>query len=247
MKGRGELLQKVTVVIPVCVPDYVLPPAYYDVRVLLLSNGRGPLYNDKAQVLRVPWRGHARTRKLALAHIDTPYIFFTVQDAIPHKDMLFLLLNELEGKVNWDIVLPRQVAPKDACSDVQQSVARWMPNAEAPYAFQQADHVGALYRTEDLRQWALAEVPIAEDVWWSIGRRVGCIPQAELYHGHERKGWALFRREYAIHTQLHVLKLIGRPSLKGMVSWHRIRRGAFKKWGVDTMEQLGRWLAWLKA
>ena len=240
-----KLCDKVTVVIPVCVGHYCVPHEYRNVRVLLLSNGEGPLYVNHAEVLRVPWQGHARTRRRALKYIQTPYVFFTVQDATPHEGMLLTLLCELERGL-WDIVLPRQLAHAYSCDIVRQQIEAWMPAADQTYPFPQADHVGALYRTEDLRQWALADAPIAEDVWWSIGRRIGCVPQAKLSHAHEREAWPLYCREYAIHTQLAILQRLKRPSLKALLGVHKLYRGQVGDWVVDTMEQLGRWRAWLR-
>ena len=241
---QDQACHKITVVIPVCSSDYSVPQEYHQVRVLLLSNGSGPLYSHHADILRVPWQGHARTRKLALKDIKTPYVFFTVQDAIPHPEMLYTLLREIEGGA-WDIVLPRQVAHPHSCNVVRRQLEMWMPDAQETYPFHQADHVGALYKTEDLHQWALAEVPIAEDVWWSTGRRIACVPQAKLYHAHERKAWELYRREYAIHTQLSILQRLERPSFRALLGFRSLSKGRMRDWGVDVMEQIGRWQAWL--
>ena len=68
----------ITVVIPVCIRNFVLPAPYQQVDTLILSNGEGPLYLSHARVLRVPWRGHAQTRKEAFSYIKTKYVFFTV-------------------------------------------------------------------------------------------------------------------------------------------------------------------------
>ena len=229
----------ITVVIPVCMPNFVLPEPYKQVQVLLLSNGEGPLYIPHAHVLRVPWRGHAQTRKEALAYIQTKYVFFTVQDAFPTPHMLSMLHHEME-KNEWDILLARQVPFSSSSAVVRARIQRWMPSTPAIYSFPQADHVGALYRDEDLCQWALPQVPIAEDLWWSRGRRVACVSKAILYHAHERDPMLVYQREKAIHRQLKALQLIDRPAFRGVLS----RRKGKERW-ADVMEQIGRWVAWL--
>ena len=75
----------------------------------------------------------------------------------------------------------------------------WMPFENQAYVFPQADHVGALYRTADLRRWHLQDVPIAEDLWWSQGKKVGCVPAATIVHSHVRRPFDLFHRESAIY------------------------------------------------
>ena len=230
--------EDITVVIPVCEPDFKLPSQYMGVQTLILSNGGGPLYVQGATLLRVPWQGHARTRKQAIRHIKTPFVFFTVQDAFPEDKMLYHLHMEML-KQRWDILLPRQIPHVDSSTVVQQRIYKWMPPAEEVYSFPQADHVGALYSAASLRNWALADVPIAEDFWWSRGRRVGCVPKARIQHAHERIPFELYLRERAIHRQLKLLQCIERPSIRGIIPMNRA------DFWANTMEQLGRWGAWL--
>ena len=186
---RSTTILDVTIVIPICIPTILAKNAYPQAKkILLLSNGDGPRHTDCAsvEIRRVAWKGHAQTRKEALPHIDTRYTFFTVQDAYPVGDMLPSLLREMESN-SWDILLPRQIPWPDADPITKARISRWMPPATKTYLFPQADHVGALYRTEDLRSWPLAEPAIAEDLWWSRGRRVGCAPQAEIFHSRRSK------------------------------------------------------------
>ncbi|MEC7985506.1 MAG: hypothetical protein VX278_10095 [Myxococcota bacterium] len=192
----------VTVVIPTQRPKFCIPNAYENDNVLLLSNRGGPIWSRQGRILRVAWEGHAKTRKQALPHIDTKYVFFTVDDAIPLRGMLSVLVQEFEkGNEQWDILCPRQVPWPHACHVSKNRLAQWMPYAQQTYPFSQADHVGAMYRTDDLRRWKLPDVPIAEDMWWSRGKRIGCIPQATIVHSHIRRPRSLFFREYAISQE----------------------------------------------
>jgi|GEM_PF-7056591 len=219
---RSNIRLDVTVVIPICVPTILAQHAYPQAKkVLLLSNNNGPTSiqepPENLNILRLPWTGHAHTRKQALAYIDTKYTFFSVQDAYPIGDMLLHLIQEMET-TQWDILLPRQLPWPDADSITKQRISRWMPAADNVYPFPQADHVGALYRSDDLRAWPLADAPIAEDVWWSIGRRIGCMPQAQIFHSHQRNPRSLFDRERAIHFQLHQLGKLERPQWRQLLS-----------------------------
>ena len=57
-------------------------------------------------------------------------------------------------------------------------------------------------RTETLRSFPIPPVPIAEDAWWSLNRRVGYVPMAPVLHSHVRAPGPLFERNRAIHAQL---------------------------------------------
>ena len=67
--------------------------------------------------------------------------------------------------------------------------------------FAQCDHVATLYRTDTLRRRPLPDVPIAEDLHWSRGRRVGYVPLAPVLHSHSRRPAHLWRRTVAIHAE----------------------------------------------
>ena len=62
-----------------------------------------------------------------------------------------------------------------------------------------------MHRTALLRAHPLPDVPIAEDAWWSQGRRVGYVPTAPVLHSHPRDARALYRRNRDIHEQLVAL------------------------------------------
>jgi hypothetical protein len=149
-----------------------------NVRVLILSNGDGPDALAGADVVRVNWRGHGATRQAAIAQVNTPFVFFTVDDAIPlGTGFLRTLVSALEGG-NWDAVTARQIPWPDADAVTATRLRRWTPPGRQVVACSAVDHVATLYRTDTLRSFPLPSVPIAEDAWWSIGRRVGYVPNA---------------------------------------------------------------------
>ncbi len=211
-------------------------------RILVLSNGDdGPLDAPGADVIRVPWLGHGRTRQDALRFVDTPLVFFTVDDAIPlGRGFLRALAMALEeGALEapgpdgqpWDAMVARQLPWPDANHVTAERLRRWTPSGSRIVQRAQADNVGTLYRTDVLRAHPFPDVPIAEDAWWSRGRRVGYLPMAPLIHAHPRSPRALLRRERAMHEQLAAMgeppaiptmsALVGalpgvlRPALKG--------------------------------
>ena len=210
--------------------------------VLLLCNGGINISSPNARIINVSWNGHAKTRKLALGYLHTKYVFFSVQDAFPIGNMLCSLVEEMErGK--WDILMPRQV-PWPDCDDIDRArILNWTPPKSQVYSMPHADHVGSLYRTEDLLQWSLPDAPIAEDVWWSRGRRIGCVPWAKIVHSHSFSGRALFRRERAMHAQLHSLGLVRPPSFFSLLSPIFARRGYRKR---AFAESFGQFIGWME-
>ena len=156
------------------------------------------------QVRLLSWKGHGRTRQEALEHVHTPYVFFTVDDAIPLPNCLERLVTELEQS-DWDAVIARQIPFPTADRYTKDQLALWTPHGDAPYRVAQCDHVGTLYRTETLKEHPIPDVPIAEDAWWSVNKGIGCVPSACIVHSHPRRTVALMRREYAIHKQLKAI------------------------------------------
>jgi len=182
------------------------------VRVLILSNGAGPVRVPGAQVIRVPWRGHGATRQAALAHVQTPWVFFTVDDAIPlGPACLRRLVTALEHGP-WEAVTARQLPWPDADPVTRQRLRVWTPAGRSVIAAPQADHVATLYRRDTLLRAPRPAGPVAEDAWWSRGRAVGYVPTAAVLHSHRRRPGALFRRNRDIHAELCAM---GRPPTAG--------------------------------
>lgn len=219
--GRVGARADVTVVIP---SDRRVPlglPALraQDVspRVLVLSNGdQGPTEVPGATVLRVPWQGHGATRQAALAHVETATVLFTVDDAIPlGRGLVRTLIQALETG-GYDAVVARQVPWPDADHVTAERLRHWTPSGERTVDFPQADNVATLYRTEVLRRFPFPEVEIAEDAWWSPGRRIGYVPFAPVLHSHARRFRALFERERAMHEQL--VRMGRTPTVPGLAA-----------------------------
>lgn len=202
-EGRPET---VTVVIPTHrrVPRSIpaLMSQDMDVRIIVLSNGDGPTEVAGAEVQQVEWLGHGATRAAVLDRIDSEFVFFTVDDAIPlGAGFLRTLIEGLESGT-WDAAVARQIPWPDADAVTASRLRRWTPPGNQVIAMSQTDHVATLYRTETLRKYPLPAVPIAEDAWWSKDRDVAYVPMAPVLHSHLRKAGPLFRRNRDIHAQL---------------------------------------------
>ena len=173
-------------------------------QVWILNNGSVAIskkYSDQIQNIPVFWRGHGQTRQEIVEQVDTDFLFFSVDDALPMEGMLSSLVRTIES-YDCDAVIARQIAYPDASPITIMALERWTPNHKEPYEVTQADHVGTLYRTKTLREYPLPSVPIAEDAWWSRGRKVLCDPNAVIVHSHVRKTKDLFLRELKIHQEL---------------------------------------------
>ena len=240
---RNDVLLDVTVVIPTNASVFLAEDAYVQAKeVLLLCNGESRISSSSANIVRVPWRGHAITRKQARKYIKTKYVFFSVQDAFPIGNMLWELIDEME-RGEWDILMPRQV-PWPDCHEIDQGRIRtWTPAHNYVYSMPHADHVGSLYRTQDLLQWSLPNAPIAEDVWWSLGRRVGCVPWAKIVHSHRFSARAHFKRERAMHAQLHTLGCISAPSWMSLLQPIFAPRGQKRR---VLAESFGQFIGWME-
>ncbi len=205
--GPGPGSPRVTVIIPTHrqAPQGLKALLAQDlpVRVIVVANGPGvPDELPGAEVLRVPWRGHGPTRQRALALVDDPYVFLTVDDAIPlGRSLLRRLVEALEAGP-WDAVIPRQIPWPDADPVTKERLRSWTPPGHRVVAAAQADHVATLHRTATLRAHPLPDVPIAEDAWWSRKRQVGLVPMAPVLHSHARSLLALYQRNRDIHEQL---------------------------------------------
>ena len=233
----------VTVVIPINSSVYISENAYQQAKdVFLLSNGCKHPTTSNAKVICVPWDGHSQTRKRIRDVLQTKYVFFSVQDAYPVGDMLKELVQEME-RGEWDIVMPRQIPWPDCAKIDRDRIRSWTPNHPQVYSMPHADHVGALYRSEDVQQWSLPNVSIAEDVWWSIGRRVACVPWARIVHSHRFSCRDIFQRERAIHSQLQTLGLLAPPSWKTLFYPLFAEKGMKKR---AFAESLGQFIGWLE-
>jgi len=173
-----------------------------DVSVLVLSNGEGPKEVVGATVKSVPWRGHGQTRAEAIAAVQTEFVLFTVDDAMPLGAGCIRTMIEALNSSNWQAVVARQIPWPDADAVTAARLRRWTPPGHHVVAMGQTDHVATLYRTETLRQFPIPDRPIAEDAWWSRERRVAYVPTAAFLHSHKRRPLELYARNRAIHAEL---------------------------------------------
>ena len=190
-----------------------------DVEVLVLSNGAGPTEVSGSRVQRVAWKGHGATRAEALKWVDSEYVFFTVDDAIPlGRGCIRTLVQALNGG-DWDAVVARQVPWPDSDAVTAARLRRWTPPGDRVIRKDQTDHVATLFRTATLRKFPIPDVPIAEDAWWSRGRRIGYVPMAPVLHSHSRRPLDLYRRNRDIHAQLVAMgRDPGVPNLSSAVA-----------------------------
>lgn len=169
------------------------------VETLVLSNGTVQVDGDR--VLKVPWLGHGPTRQRALGFVDTDYVLFTVDDALPRgRGAVRALVDALE-EGDYQGVFGRQIPWPTADAITRSRLAQWTPAGEGHWPAPQTDHVWALYRTQTLREHPLPAVPIGEDMAWSKGRRVGYVPSSLVMHSHERSPKALYERTRDLHLQ----------------------------------------------
>lgn len=167
-----------------------------DTRVLVVSNGGGPEVVAGARVWRTTWTGHADTRRRALEQVDTPLVMMMSDDAIPlGRGFVGTMVAALGGA---DAVVARQVPWPTATPRTRAAIRRWTPTGRR--TLPHADHVATLYRTADLRRWATHDVPIAEDLVWTRGRRVVLAEGAPVLHSHPPHVRADFHRRRAEHA-----------------------------------------------
>jgi hypothetical protein len=171
------------------------------VQVVVVVNGPvAPPLPPGVRALRLPWRGHGPTRAAALAQVDTALVAFVSDDARPLGAGWAAAAVRALTAAGADGAVCRQVPWPDADPITRARIRRWTPPWPGPAP--QADHVATIWRTAALRDRPLAPAPIAEDAWWSLGRRLVRAVGAPVLHSHPRRAAALFAREAAISAEL---------------------------------------------
>jgi hypothetical protein len=176
--------------------------------VLILVNGEleiGAL-PDGATAVRVPWEGHAGTRNrgVRLAAERFPgvrYVLLTVDDAIPRGAGCVSAMVDALEEGGYDAVFGRQVPWPSSDPVTRERLREWTPPGRGHRRVERLDNVFALYPIETLLAHPFPDVPIAEDLHWRQGRRVGYVPGAPVLHAHERRPRELYRRTRDIHRQ----------------------------------------------
>ena len=248
---------RVTAVIPcsrgVPVGTRALLSQDVEVTVHVLSNGEGPSEVPGAVVRSVPWRGHGQTRAEAIADVETEFVLFTVDDAIPLGSGCLRTMIEALDSSNWEAVVARQIPWPDADAVTAARLRRWTPPGQQVVAMAQTDHVATLYRTQTLRDFPLPDRPIAEDAWWSLQRRVAYVPTAPFLHSHRRTPLELYARNRAIHAEL--VSMGHPPTIAGLgeavAALPGVLRPALAEGPVELANQLaeiaGQWAGALSA
>ena len=200
-----EFNEQVTVLIPTHRQFPIGAEAFSkQCKTVLLCNNGFVVYSAKTETHVLSWEGHGQTRQNGVTLVETPYVFFSVDDAVPMGGMIRRLVEVMQSN-EWDAVIPRQIPWPDADPFTIGSIRRWTPYRNQVYSVSQSDHVGTLYRRSDLLKSPLPNVPIAEDAWWSMGKRIACVPDAVLLHSHQRKMLPILKREASIHNQLRLM------------------------------------------
>lgn len=167
---------------------------------ILWNGGPAPVVPRGVQVERVAWLGHGRTRQAAVVGVTTPYVLFTVDDAIPlGAGFVRTLVDALEA--GPDAVWARQVPWPDCSRRTRDRLRAWCP-ASGDVPTTRLDHVCALHRTALLRADPLDEVPIAEDWAWGRRHRCGLVIDAPVLHSHAPSLRGSYRRTRDIHKVL---------------------------------------------
>ncbi len=170
-----------------------------DVEVLVLANGAVRPHGDR--VLQVPWEGHGATRQRGVRESDRPYVLFTVDDAVPASDDAISRLVEALQDGGFDAVFGRQLPWPDTDVVTRGRLEAWTPPGDEVVEVARLDHVFALHQRQTLVDHPLPDVPIAEDLHWRQGRRIGYVPTACVFHAHPRRPLELYRRTRDIHRQ----------------------------------------------
>ena len=172
--------------------------------VVVLQNGRPKGIVDGDRVYALDWRGHGPTRQRGVELAKGDYILFTVDDALPRgRGVVRCLVEALEAG-GYDAVYGRQVPWPTSDAVTRDRLAAWTPSGREPHLSQRLDHVFALARRDTLLNHPLPDAPIAEDLLWRQGRRVGYVPGAVVIHAHPRRPGELYRRTRDIHAQ-HIM------------------------------------------
>lgn len=178
-----------------------------EVEVLVLANGpagvgpraRVPVEGDR--VVSVPWEGHGRTRQRGVELARTDHVLFTVDDALPLGAGFVRTLVEALEEGGFDAVFARQVPWPTASEVTCRQLRAWTPPGHHAREVARLDHVAALYRRSTLLACPLPDAPIAEDLHWARGHRIGYVPFAPVAHSHPRRPLELFRRTRATHRE----------------------------------------------
>jgi rhamnosyltransferase len=173
---------------------------------------------------------HGLTRNLAIEEARGELIVLIVQDAIPASDTwLAALTQPFNDDASLAGTYARQLPRPDASPIARDALTRWAAAADTarvaalsgPAEFAALDPLARLARcTFDnvcscIRRsvWArhpFRSTPIAEDLQWArdvllAGFRLSFVPDAAVFHSHDRSVRYELARTYAVHRRLYEL------------------------------------------
>ena len=167
--------------------------------VITLINGALDLEIEGGR--RVVWQGHSRTRQAAVSQAQGDFVLFSVDDALPRgTGCVREMVNGLR-QGHFDAVTGRQLPWPDSDPFTQDRLVKWTPAGDECQAWNQVDNVFALYPKELLLRDPFPDVPIAEDLHWSVSHNVGYVPTAPIVHAHKRSPGSLYKRTRALHVE----------------------------------------------
>lgn len=199
---------------------------------IVLANGA---YTDG---VRVPWSGHGATRNVGVSLARYPYVYLSVDDAMPFgAGFLQAMVQALEAG-GYDAVTARQVPWPTTDVVTRKRMRVWTPPTGSISVL---DNVAALYRRSALLADPFDAIETAEDWLWGRRHRVGYVAEAVVAHAHPRHFRPLLERTRATHR---VLLAAGEGATLDTVG---LLRGIPSVVGRDAPgalgELLGQWLA----
>ena len=222
-----------------------------ELEILVLLNGDYEFRagHPRVRTEKVRWQGHGAVRQAAVEMTDADYLLYTVDDAIPlGAGSVRALVDALEEGM-YDAVFGRQVPWPSSDRITRDRLREWTPPGVGHRWVDRLDNVYALYKRERLLLAPFPHVPIAEDLHWRRGKRIGYVPGAPVAHAHERTPRELYKRSRDIHRQ-HIA-LGEPPAIPTHAHLLRALPGAFGpvlKAGAQELpnqiaELLGQWRA----
>ena len=185
-----------------------------------------------AQVLSVATDqfNHGETRNLALSAVRTEFAVLTVQDAVPaSKTWLASLVEPLRQDPLVAGTYARQRARPDASRITSHYLSGWIAAQDRPrvagpitpaafealtpiqrYLLCVFDNVCSCIRMSVWRTIPFRRTRIAEDLEWALevlqsGHRLTYVPDAVVWHSHDRSARYELRRTYLVHQRLQAL------------------------------------------
>jgi glycosyltransferase involved in cell wall biosynthesis len=173
---------------------------------------------------------HGLTRNLGIEHARGELIVLLVQDAVPASDdWLTALTRPLLDNRSLAGTFARQLPHSGASAITRYYLSRWVANSDAERTsvvsnraeFEALDPLARFLRCafdnvcSCIRRsvWAVhpfRSTPIGEDVEWAKavlldGHTLAYVPEAQVFHSHDRPARYEFHRTCVLHRRLHEL------------------------------------------